>query len=64
MLIDQPYFKGDKIALRDMDGSEVFLTFEDALNLFIWLRHNMDELERRNLELHQKTNNDDEYLHT
>jgi hypothetical protein len=30
MLIDQTYFRGNKIVLRDMDGSEVLLTFDDA----------------------------------
>lgn len=63
MLIGQIYFKGDTVVLRDVDGSEVELSLGDAINLFIWLRHNMDEIERRNMQEQFEKSNPDDFLH-
>ena len=63
MLIKDMYFKGNMVVLRDMDGSEVKLTFDDAIDLYVWLRTHMQELEDKNQALHFQHSHADDYLH-
>jgi len=53
MLIGQIFFRGDVIVLRDVSGSEETLTFDDALQLHVWLSNHLHEIEERVAVIHQ-----------
>jgi hypothetical protein len=61
MLIGQIFFRRDSIVLRDVDGNEETLTYDDALDLHVWLANHLQEIEARNeahtQELQRKRSN-------
>ena len=63
MPIKEISFKGNLVVLRDMDGSEVKLTFDDAIDLYVWLRTHMQELEDKNQAVHFQQSHADDHLH-
>jgi len=54
MLIGSISFRGDSIVLRDVDGSEQTLTFDDALQLHAWLSPRLHEIEERAQAAHER----------
>jgi hypothetical protein len=63
MFIQEISLTDDQVCLHHENGSDYKLTLDDAINLFIWLRHHMQEIEERNLTSHLATSNSDEHLH-
>ena len=47
MLIEQRYLKNGFVVLRDVDGSEVNILLEEALELADWINQRRAEIEKR-----------------
>jgi hypothetical protein len=47
MQIAEIYFKNDMLVLRDVDGSETPLSYEDALDLGEWIARRKRDLQER-----------------
>jgi hypothetical protein len=45
MLIETIYLKQTHLVLRDVDGSEISLTLEDALEVYNYVKDHMREIE-------------------
>ncbi len=47
MLIGHIYLKQTHLLLRDVDGSEVGLTLDDALDVYTFVKDHLPEIEER-----------------
>ncbi len=47
MLIGHIYLKQTHLMLRDVDGSEVGLTLDDALDVYNYVKDHMQEIEEK-----------------
>ncbi len=47
MLIGNIYLKQAQLMLRDVDGSEIGLTLDDALEIYNYVNDHMQEIEER-----------------
>lgn len=57
MLIDEVFFRDSHLILRDVDGSEVTITLQDAADLRNWLNRRYTEIvERIRTQEKQKNN--------
>jgi len=54
MLIGHIFLRDDAVVLRDVDGSEQTLTFDDALQLHVWLSQHLHEIEERAQAVHER----------
>jgi hypothetical protein len=54
MFIEKVYLKDHHLILRETDGSEVFLTLQDALDLADWIQKHQNEIRERMGELEEQ----------
>jgi cytochrome c len=54
MFIEKVYLKDHHLILREMDGSETFLTLQDALDLADWIHKHQKEIRKRMAELEEQ----------
>jgi predicted DNA-binding ribbon-helix-helix protein len=47
MLLETIYLKQTHLILRDVDGSEVSVTLEDALDLYAYIKDHLQEIEEQ-----------------
>jgi len=47
LLLDKIYLKQSHIVLQDVDGSEVSVTLDDAIDLYQFVKDHLQEIEKR-----------------
>jgi hypothetical protein len=52
MFTDHLHFQRDGLVFRDKKGARIELTFDEAIDLYLWLLIHLEELEQRDLALH------------